>query len=63
VIAVGRLEDPKLADLVIREEKADLVAVARGMLRTPYWANEASLLLRGEPLTPKAYERAYTIPT
>ncbi|MDI3327620.1 MAG: NADH:flavin oxidoreductase/NADH oxidase [Alicyclobacillaceae bacterium] len=62
VIAVGRLEDPRLADRVIREGKADLAAVARGMLRNPYWADEASLLLKGEPLTPKAYRRAYTLP-
>ncbi|MDI3256568.1 MAG: NADH:flavin oxidoreductase/NADH oxidase [Kyrpidia sp.] len=61
VIAVGKLQDPRLADQVIREEKADLVAVGRGMLRNPYWANEASLLLGGNPLTPKAYERAYTL--
>lgn len=59
VIAVGRLEDPWLADQVIREGKADLVAVGRGMLRNPYWASEASIALGGEPLTPKAYDRAY----
>jgi 2,4-dienoyl-CoA reductase-like NADH-dependent reductase (Old Yellow Enzyme family) len=61
VIAVGRLEDPHLADRVIREEAADLVAVGRGMLRNPYWANEAAIALGREPLTPKAYERAYKL--
>lgn len=61
VIAVGRLEDPRLADQVIREGKADLVAVGRGMLRNPYWANEASIALGGRPLTPKAYDRAYVL--
>jgi 2,4-dienoyl-CoA reductase-like NADH-dependent reductase (Old Yellow Enzyme family) len=59
VIAVGRLEDPRLADQVIRDGKADLVAVGRGMLRNPYWANEAAIALGKGPLTPKAYERAY----
>lgn len=59
IIAVGRLEDPELADRVIREGKADLVAVGRGMLRQPYWASEASIALGGEPLTAKPYERAY----
>lgn len=59
VIAVGRLEDPKLANQVIEEGKADLVAVGREMLRVPYWASEASLTLGKEPLTPKSYERAY----
>lgn len=59
IIAVGRLEDPELADRVIREGKADLVAVGRGMLRQPYWASEASMALGGKPLTAKPYERAY----
>ena len=61
VIAVGRLEDSYLADKIVREEKVDLVAVGRGMLSNPYWANDTSLLFRGEPITPKAYERAYSI--
>ncbi len=61
VIAVGRLENFRLADQVIREGQADLVAVGRGMLRSPYWASEASLALGGGPLTPKPYERAYKI--
>jgi NADPH2 dehydrogenase len=59
VIAVGRLEDPLLADSIIREGKADLAAIGRGMLRSPYWASEASIALGGKPLTPKQYDRAY----
>ncbi|RFU69667.1 NADH:flavin oxidoreductase/NADH oxidase [Bacillus sp. V59.32b] len=58
-IAVGRMEDYQLSDEAIREGKADLVAVGRGMLRNPFWANEASITLGGEPLTPKQYERGY----
>lgn len=60
-IAVGRMEDPMLSDEVIREGKADLVAVGRGMLRNPYWANEASLQLGGDPLTPVPLAAAYSI--
>lgn len=60
VIAVGRLEDVQLCDNAVRDGQADLVAVGRGMLRNPYWANEASLSLGGEPLTPEAYVRAYS---
>jgi NADPH2 dehydrogenase len=59
VIAVGRLENPQLAAQVIQEDKADLVAIGREMLRSPYWANEASIALGKGPLTPKAYERGY----
>jgi NADPH2 dehydrogenase len=58
-IAVGKLDDPLVAESVLGNEQADLVAVGRGMLRNPYWANEASLLLDKKPLTPVQYERAY----
>lgn len=60
-IAVGRLEDPHISDKIIREEFADLVAVGRGMLRHPFWANEASMTLNGEPLTPTPIAAAYSI--
>ncbi|MEE6450899.1 NADH:flavin oxidoreductase/NADH oxidase [Gottfriedia acidiceleris] len=59
VIAVGRLDDANLAESVLGNQEADLIAVGRGMLSNPYWANEASILLDGKPLTPKPYERAY----
>lgn len=59
VIAVGNLDDAKLAESVLGNQEADLIAVGRGMLSNPYWANEASILLDGKPLTPKPYERAY----
>ncbi|TFE25367.1 NADH:flavin oxidoreductase/NADH oxidase [Cohnella luojiensis] len=60
VIAVGMLEDPALAESVIGNEDADLVAIARGMLRDPYWATHAAISLRSENThVPKQYERAY----
>jgi NADPH2 dehydrogenase len=59
VIAVGNLDDPKLAEATVANEDADLVAVARGMLRDPYWAIHAIKAVRGETLPPKQYERAY----
>lgn len=37
VIAVGRLDDPFVAEQVLREEKADIVAIGRGLLADPYW--------------------------
>jgi 2-enoate reductase len=37
VIAVGRLEVPELAEKVIAEGKADMVALGRGLLADPYW--------------------------
>lgn len=60
VVAVGMLEDPALAQSVICSEEADLVAIARGMLRDPYWTIHAAKSLRSEYTTiPKQYERAY----
>jgi 2,4-dienoyl-CoA reductase-like NADH-dependent reductase (Old Yellow Enzyme family) len=55
VIAVGRLDEPVLANAVIGNEDADLVAVGRGMLRNPYWTLEAATELRKETDLPKQY--------
>jgi 2,4-dienoyl-CoA reductase-like NADH-dependent reductase (Old Yellow Enzyme family) len=41
VIAVGKLEDPFLAEATLANDDADLVAVGRGMLNDPYWALHA----------------------
>lgn len=55
VIAVGRLEDPILANAVIGNEDAELVAIGRGMLRNPYWTLEAAASLKKENNVPKQY--------
>lgn len=60
VIAVGMLEDPRLAQSVICNGDADLVAVARGMLRDPYWSTHAEEVLNNKPiLVPMQYSSAY----
>ncbi|WAH36101.1 NADH:flavin oxidoreductase/NADH oxidase [Alicyclobacillus dauci] len=59
VIAVGMLESPELAEAVVANGDADLVAVARGMLRDPYWAIHAARELRVKPELPQQYIRAY----
>lgn len=59
IIAVGRLEDAALAEAVIANEDADLVAIARGMLRDPYWALHAATDLKETPDAPKQYARAF----
>lgn len=67
VIAVGLLDDAKLADAVIAHGDADLVAVGRGMLRDPYWALHAvqavgatdkAAAAAAIALAPRPYERA-----
>ncbi len=35
VMAVGRINDPQIADDIIRQEKADLVCIGRGLLADP----------------------------
>ena len=37
VIAVGRLDIPELAEKVLKEGKADMVALGRGLLADPHW--------------------------
>ncbi|QGQ45298.1 NADH:flavin oxidoreductase/NADH oxidase [Metabacillus sediminilitoris] len=59
VIAVGRLDEPSLANAVIGNEDADLVAVGRGMLRNPYWTLEAATILRKEIELPKQYSLGF----
>ncbi|MDQ0189646.1 NADH:flavin oxidoreductase/NADH oxidase [Alicyclobacillus cycloheptanicus] len=59
VIAVGVLEDFHLAESVVANQDADLVAIARGMLRDPYWALHAAQALGVKPDVPKQYERAF----
>lgn len=61
VIAVGLLEDPTVASNVLAEGKADLVAVARGLLRDPYWALHAIQATGGNyrSFIPEQYARGY----
>jgi 2,4-dienoyl-CoA reductase-like NADH-dependent reductase (Old Yellow Enzyme family) len=55
VMAVGRLDDPMLANAIIGNEEADLIAVGRGLLRNPYWTLEAAKQLRKETKVPTQY--------
>ncbi len=59
VIAVGMLEQPALAEAVVHNGDADMVAIGRGMLSDPYWATHAAGTLRAEREVPKQYRRAY----
>lgn len=57
VIAVGLLDNPYLAESVLGNEDADLIAVGRGMLNDPYWALHAIKAVTGSVTPPKQYER------
>lgn len=56
--AVGLITEPEQANQIIRNGEADLVFLARAMLRDPYWPVHAAAAL-GEPASwPKQYLRA-----
>jgi 2,4-dienoyl-CoA reductase-like NADH-dependent reductase (Old Yellow Enzyme family) len=59
VIAVGILDDAKLAEATIANNDADMVAVGRGMLRDPYWALHALQAVSKDTVVPKSYIRGY----
>ncbi|KGQ28386.1 NADH:flavin oxidoreductase/NADH oxidase [Gallibacterium anatis] len=64
VIAVGMLEDPALADFVIGNGDADLVAIGRGLLRDPYWVLNAQYQQNASdsmPINdiPRQYQRGF----
>ncbi|ALA54656.1 NADH:flavin oxidoreductase/NADH oxidase [Shouchella clausii] len=59
VIAVGRLENPVLANAVIGNEEADLIAVGRGLLANPYWALGAASELQLPVEAPTQYKAGF----
>jgi 2,4-dienoyl-CoA reductase-like NADH-dependent reductase (Old Yellow Enzyme family) len=57
--AVGMITTPAQADHIIRTGQADMVLLAREMLRDPYWAMRAAKQLRQSVPTPVQYDRAW----
>jgi 2,4-dienoyl-CoA reductase-like NADH-dependent reductase (Old Yellow Enzyme family) len=56
--AVGMITDPVQADHVVRTGQADMVLLAREMLRDPYWALRAARKLGHAAPWPRQYLRA-----
>jgi 2,4-dienoyl-CoA reductase-like NADH-dependent reductase (Old Yellow Enzyme family) len=56
--AVGLITTPEQADAIIAEHRADLVLVARQLLRDPYWPLRAAKALGVTPRWPVQYLRA-----
>jgi 2,4-dienoyl-CoA reductase-like NADH-dependent reductase (Old Yellow Enzyme family) len=56
--AVGMITEPAQADAIITSGQADLVFLAREMLREPYWALKAGRALGQQQAWPVQYERA-----
>jgi 2,4-dienoyl-CoA reductase-like NADH-dependent reductase (Old Yellow Enzyme family) len=53
--AVGLISDPHYADEIITSGQANLVFLARELLREPYWAIKAQHTLEEEPVWPVQY--------
>ncbi|MCX7894110.1 MAG: NADH:flavin oxidoreductase/NADH oxidase [Burkholderiales bacterium] len=57
-MAVGLITEPREAEEIVASGKADLVALARGMLWNPRWAWHAAAALGAEVAAPRQYWRA-----
>ncbi len=56
--AVGFITDPAQAEQIVANGQADVVFLARQLLRDPYWPLHAAQALRVEPAWPNQYLRA-----
>lgn len=57
VMAVGLINEPKLAESIVAESKADMVALARGFLYNPRWVWHAAAELGATVSAPPQYWR------
>jgi 2,4-dienoyl-CoA reductase-like NADH-dependent reductase (Old Yellow Enzyme family) len=61
--AVGLITEPRQADDIIRNGRADVVLLARELLRDPYWPIHAAIALGADAPIPPQYARAYLNPS
>lgn len=57
--AVGLITAPEQAEQIVHSGQADLVVMARELLRNPYWPLRAAQRLRQKPDVPPQYLRAF----
>jgi 2,4-dienoyl-CoA reductase-like NADH-dependent reductase (Old Yellow Enzyme family) len=57
-VAVGRVSMPEMAERVLANEWADIVALGRELLRSPYWPMTAARALGADIAWPDQYLRA-----
>lgn len=57
--AVGLITKPRQAEAILAEGRADLILLARELLRNPYWPLQAAKELGAAPRVPKQYLRAF----
>ena len=56
--AVGLITEPAMADAIVQDGQADLVALGRELLRHPHWPLDAARTLGIDVAWPTQYERA-----
>ena len=56
-IAVGLITEPRQAETILSEGKADMVALGRGMLYNPRWVWHAADQLGAQIKYPQQYQR------
>ena len=57
--AVGMISEPTQAETIVRSGQADIVLLARELLRDPYWPRRAAQILGVKIKPPVQYERAW----
>jgi 2,4-dienoyl-CoA reductase-like NADH-dependent reductase (Old Yellow Enzyme family) len=57
-MAVGLITAPEMAEEIVRNGRADVVALGRELLRSPYWPLQAARALGHDLAWPKQYQRA-----
>ena len=57
-MAVGLITTPELAEEIVRNGRADVVALGRELLRSPYWPLQAARALAHDLAWPTQYQRA-----
>ena len=57
--AVGLITDPDQAETILQQAQADLIVMARQLLRDPYWPLHAARALGDVPDVPVQYLRAF----
>ena len=57
--AVGMINSSKFAENILKENKADLILLARELIRNPNWSIKAAYELGAEPSISPAYKRGY----
>ncbi|KXH81681.1 NADPH dehydrogenase NamA [Sporosarcina sp. HYO08] len=60
--AVGLITSPLHAEEIVKNDRADLVFLARELLRNPYWPYTAAVELKATIEAPVQYERGWHLP-